>query len=343
MTKPLRFAVFGAGFWARYQLGAWRELAGAECVAIYNRTRAKAETLARELGIARVFDNAEQLIDEVKPDFIDIITDVDTHPTFTKLAAARGIPVICQKPMAPSLAQAEAMVAACREAGVPMFVHENFRWQTPIRNLKRLLDEGHIGKPHRAHINMVSGFPVFKNQPFLADLKQFVMTDVGSHVLDIARFLFGEAETVYCQTRRTLAFIQGENVATVLLKMGSNAAIVIVNMGYAQNPLERECFPETLIHIEGEFGALELYPDFRIHMTTRAGTLINRYPPPRYAWADPDYDVVHASGVPCNANILAALRGEGEAETTGEDNLKTVRLIFAAYDSAARDEVVKLR
>ena len=57
-------------------------------------------------------------------------------------------------------------------------------------------------------------------------------------------------------------------------------------------------------------------------------------PPPRYAWADPAYDVVHSSIVPCQANILASLRGEGTAETTGEDNLRTVRLVFASYESA---------
>jgi predicted dehydrogenase len=62
--------------------------------------------------------------------------------------------------------------------------------------------------------------------------------------------------------------------------------------------------------------------------------------PPRYAWADPAYDVVHASIVPCNADLLKALKGEGPAETTGEDNLKTVRLVFAAYESAADKKVI---
>jgi hypothetical protein len=65
-------------------------------------------------------------------------------------------------------------------------------------------------------------------------------------------------------------------------------------------------------------------------------------PPPRYAWADPAYDVVHASIVPCNADLLKALKGEGHAETTGEDNLKTVRLVFAAYDSAEKEQVIHL-
>ena len=68
MTTPLRFAVFGAGFWARYQLGAWRELAGAECVAIYNRTRVKAETL--DMGHKRmrsVFIHAAVLPSSLAP------------------------------------------------------------------------------------------------------------------------------------------------------------------------------------------------------------------------------------------------------------------------------------
>jgi hypothetical protein len=51
---------------------------------------------------------------------------------------------------------------------------------------------------------------------------------------------------------------------------------------------------------------------------------------------------VHSSIVPCQANLLSAIRGEGAAETTGADNLNTVRLVFASYDSAARGEAVRL-
>ena len=64
---------------------------------------------------------------------------------------------------------------------------------------------------------------------------------------------------------------------------------------------------------------------------------------PHYLWADPAYDLVHASIVPCSANLLKALKGDGAAETTGEDNLKTVRLVFAAYESAEHNQVVDIR
>jgi predicted dehydrogenase len=340
-TKPLRFALLGAGFWARYQLSAWRELAGAECVALYNRTRSKAEALGREMGIGAVYDDAEELLRREDVDFLDVVTDPSTHARFVLLAVAHRKPVICQKPMASDLATAERMVSACRESGIPLLVHENWRWQAPIRALKALLDEGRLGRVFRARLTMVSGFELFANQPFLAELEQFVLTDMGSHVLDVARFLFGEAEAVHCRTARVHADIRGEDVATVVLHMRSGATVV-VELGYPGTPYERERFPETFAFVEGERGSAELAGDYWIRTTTAQGTLAGRHPPPRFEWADPRYDVVHASGVPCNENLLAALRGEGSAETTGEDNLRTLHLVFAAYESAASGQVVRV-
>lgn len=339
--SDLRFAIFGAGFWSRFQLAAWQELTGARCVAIYNRTRAKAEALAQSFGVPAVYDNAEALLLHERPDFIDVITDVETHAPFVLLGAKYNIPVICQKPLAPSFRLAEKMVQACRKAGVLLFVHENFRWQTPIRQLKRMLEQGAIGRPFRARIDMISGFPVFENQPFLRELDQFILTDLGTHILDVARFLFGEASSVYCQTRQVHQDIKGEDVATVLMEMGGRTT-VLCQTAYAENHLERECFPQTLVFIEGEKGSVELAPDYWIRVTTKNGTHAKRFPPPRYAWADPAYDVVHASIVPCHANLLRALQGLDAAETTGEDNLKTLRLVFSAYDSARNGRAVRL-
>ena len=123
----LRFAIFGTGYWSRFQLAGWRELEGVECVALYNRTRAKAEALAQAFDVPTVYDDAEELFRREPLDFIDIITNVETHSQFVHLAAVHGLPVICQKPMATSLEEAEQMVRVCREAGVPFFVHENWR------------------------------------------------------------------------------------------------------------------------------------------------------------------------------------------------------------------------
>jgi D-apiose dehydrogenase len=339
--RTLRFTMIGSGFWARYQLAGWREAGGAQCAGIYNRTRAKAEALARDFGSPPVFDDVETMLSETRPDFADIVTDVGTHAEYTKLAAGLGIPVVCQKPLAVSYEEAAGMLEACRSAGVPLYVNENWRWQTPIRELKRRMDCAGIGEVFRARIRMVSGFRLFANQPFLRDLEQFVLTDIGSHVLDTARFLFGEAESLYCQTFQAHKDIRGEDVATVMLKLKTGATVT-VEMGYAENYLERDRFPETAILVEATQGSAELELDHWIRITTKAGTHIQRCPPPRYSWADPRYDVVHSSIVGCQANLLAAMRGECAAETSGEDNLKTVRLVFASYESAAKGQVVNV-
>jgi predicted dehydrogenase len=336
----LRFAILGTGFWSRFQLAGWRELEGAECVALYNRTRSRAEALGRDFGIDAVYDDAEKLLDSERLDFVDVITDVDTHGRFVGLAAERGLPVICQKPMAPTLDEARSMVETTRRAGVAYFVHENFRWQRPIRELRRLMREEPVGEVHRARITFTSAFPVFDNQPFLKELEQFILTDVGSHILDVVRFLFGEAEALCCHTRRTREDIRGENVATVLLRMRSGAS-VICELGYASRT-RHECFPQTRILVEGPRGSLELDADYWIHLTLEEAQRSERFAPVHYPWANPDYDVVHASIVSCNEDLLRALRGQGEAETTGSDNLETMRLVFASYESAASGKTVSL-
>jgi hypothetical protein len=121
-----------------------------------------------------------------------------------------------------------------------------------------------------------------------------------------------------------------------------SGATVTVELAYAENYLEQDRFPETCILAEATRGSAELALDYWVRVTTRDGTHIRRCPPPHYTWADPRYDVVHSSIVPCQANLLGHLRGEAQGETTGEDNLKTLRLYYGAYESAARGEVIRV-
>lgn len=330
--KPLRFAVIGTGFWSNFQIAAWKELEGIELVAVCNRTRQRAEEIATKFGVPMVYDSVDELLEKETLDFVDIITDVDTHAPFTIAAAQKGIQVICQKPMAPSVAEAKSMLDACNKNDIHLFIHENFRWQAPIRALKAAMDSGVIGKPFKANVSFCSAFPVFDNQPFLRELEHFILTDIGSHVLDICRFLFGEARSLYCLTQRVNPKIKGEDVANVLMEMETGLHC-FAQMSYA-SILEKEAFPQTLILIEGETGSLHLTNDFELRITTRKRTTSSVIKPTLYNWADPAYAVVHSSIVDCNRDILKGLQG-GKSETTGEDNFRTVQLVWAAYESAA--------
>ena len=337
----LRFGVIGAGFWAPFQIGGWQDVPGAKCVAIYNRTVSKAQKVAQAFGIPAVYEDPEEMLDREKLDFLDVITDGATHCKYVLMAARHKQPVICQKPMANTLAEAEEMVRACREAGIPFLVHENWRWQAQIREFKNVLASGEIGAPFRARIFLVSGYPVFDTEPSLKDLEEYILKDLGTHLLDVARFLFGEADRLYCQTHQIHKGIKGEDVATVMMHMG-NRTTVTCYMGFAGNYLENDVFNQTLIFAEGDKGSAELDRNYWIRITTQSGTRSKRYPPAYRPWMLPDYIASHSSIARCNAHLLQALRGEGKAETTGEDNLKTMRLTFAAYESARSGNAVRL-
>lgn len=336
---PLRFALIGCGFWAQYQIAAWRELPDAELTAVCDRDGAKAAATARRFGIPRYTDDVDALFD-ASLDFVDIVTNVETHAELAMQAARRGLPAIVQKPMAPDIPTARSMIAAAEGAGGPLLVHENFRWQAPMRRVKTLLDEGAISRVFKARLSFCSAFPVYDNQPALAELEQFILTDIGTHVLDVARFLLGEAVNLTCRTQRVNPAIRGEDVANVLMEMASGAHC-FVEMSYA-SLLEREAFPQTLALVEGTEGSIRLGLDGEIAVTTRAGTRRETVAPASYPWADPAYALVQASAVDCNRNLLAGLRDEAPAETTAADNLQTLQLFLACYKSARTGVVIDL-
>lgn len=342
--KELKFAVLGTGFWSQFQVGAWSEIPGAKLVALYNRTKSKAEDLAKRFNVPNVYDDAVEMFEKEELDFVDIITDVDTHLQFVEMAAGAGVKhIICQKPMAADWQTAKKMMEVCNKAGASLYIHENYRWQAPVRRFKEIMDSGVIGKPFKARVSFLSGFPVFDNQPFLKELDHFILTDMGSHVLDICRYLFGEAKSLWCKTKAVNQGIKGEDVAVILMEMQSGIPLY-TEMSYA-SIVEHDIFSTVNILVEGDKGSIALGPGkaFEIRTTTRGGTNTEKVEFPSYDWADPDYIVNHESGIHVNKNILEAIQGAGKAENTGADNLETVRLIWAAYTSAKEDKKINLQ
>ena len=332
VADNLRFAIFGAGFWSTFQIPAWFEMDGVQLVALYNRTVSKAEQLAARYNIPRVYSDPEELFKHEQLDFADIVTHEVMHAPLVSLAARYRVPVICQKPMAPDYETCVQMVQVCREAGVPFMIHENFRWQRPMRAVKAALDAGSIGRPYRARIALSHGtLEVAQNQPYLRELEHWALTDMGSHALDVARFFFGEAQSLYCQTYKSGRWVgaRGEDIVTVVLRMGD--VICNVDLGWVDNPI---------LQIEGTRGTLELRADDTLSVTTDEGATVEKVIYPHHKWADPAYGAIHPSIVDCNSDLLRAIRTGQPAETNGDDNLRTMRLVYASYESAERNEVV---
>ncbi|MEI9405723.1 Gfo/Idh/MocA family oxidoreductase [Mesorhizobium argentiipisi] len=336
----LRGALIGCGFFAVNQMHGWRDIDGASIVAICDRDPERLRIVGDQFGIARRYSDAAEMFAGETLDFVDIATTVGSHRPLVEMAAANRVPVICQKPFAPTLADAKAMVKACAEAGVPLMVHENFRWQSPIQAVRAVLDSGEIGKPFFGRISFRSGYDVFSGQPYLATGKRFIIEDLGIHIVDIARFLLGDVSSLTARTMRVNPNIAGEDVATMLMDHESGVTSV-VDCSYATK-LAAEPFPETLIEIDGSEGTIRLAQGYQLTVTGKGGTRIGDVSPPLLSWASRPWHNIQESVVAIQKHWVDCLTRAKEPATSGADNLKTFALVEAAYAGAASRQPVRI-
>ena len=337
----LRAAVIGCGFFAQNHLHAWRDLAAeglVELAAVCDLDEAKAARAAREFGVPRHYADAAAMLAAERPDFVDIVTTMPSHRKLVELAAGHGVPAIVQKPFAPSLGDCRAMVKACADAGVPLMVHENFRFQTPLLAVREALAQGAIGRPFFARISWRTGYDVYANQPYLALEERFIILDLVIHLLDVARFLFGEVRRLTCRTASIRPGIKGEDVATLLLEHQDPVTSVIDATYHA--PQDPDPFPETLIEIDGTEGTLRLRPDYQLVVRSGAGSARRDVSPPLLPWASRPWHGIQESVLTTQRHWLACLREGREPATSGADNLRTFALCEAAYASAATGDTV---
>ena len=326
-------ALIGCGFFARNHMHAWNEVEGADIVAVCDTDANRARAFAQEFDAA-AFVDAATMMRETKLDFVDIVTQPKSHRSLVELAAAHRLPIVCQKPLAREPEDARAMVRACATADVPLMVHENFRWQKPMRALKT--EAADLGELFFGRISFRSAYDVYRNQPYLAEDPRFIIADLGVHLLDLARFFFGEVEALTCVTQRIHPAIKGEDVATILLKMRSGATC-LVDLSYATQ-LETDLFPQTLVTLEGRAGCITLGPHYALTTVRGRETTHRILTPPLYSWSQPVFEFVQDSVVTAQQHWIDCLRTGQETETSGSDNLKTLALVFGSYQSAETEE-----
>ncbi|CAN7590894.1 Gfo/Idh/MocA family oxidoreductase [Pararhizobium sp. LjRoot235] len=336
----LRGALVGCGFFAVNQMHGWNDVKGVSIVAICDRDPERLKLVGDQFGVERRYTDAAQMFADGGFDFVDIATTVNSHRTLVELAASQKVPAICQKPFAPTLADAKAMVAACDIAGIPLMIHENFRWQTSIQAVRKALDSGAIGTPFWGRFSFRSGYDVFSGQPYLAEGKRFIIEDLGIHTLDIARYILGDVTSLSARTKRVNPKIRGEDVATILLDH-DNGATSIVDVSYATRQ-SVEPFPETLIELDGTQGSLRLSQGYELQVTNAEGTTNTDVAPILLPWASRPWHNIQESVFAIQQHWADCLRRQEETCTSGADNLKTFALVEAAYESAASKVTVEI-
>jgi len=339
MTRPLNGLLVGAGFFSRNHLHAWSEVEGARIAAVCDGDAGRAETAAREFGIAEWHTDASVLKSGAF-DFVDICTTMETHEALVGLAIDAGVPAIVQKPFAPDIDICLRIESRARAAGVRVMLHENFRFQKIFRRLREILDSGEIGEPTFGRLSWRNDIDVYTNQPYLTQTKRFMIMDVGIHMLDLARFLLGDAHSVSCFTQSVKEGIAGEDAATMLLRH-DNAAVSIVDVSYAthKNP---NPFPQTLGEIEGRAGTVQILEGEVLRIHTAQGARDETISPDGRGWTSAPWTQIQDSVPRTQQHFIDALRAGSEFETSARDSLKTYALAEAAYRSAASGRSVEI-
>jgi D-apiose dehydrogenase len=339
--KRFRGVAVGTGYFSQYHFDAWRRTEGVDIAAVASHDTVQARATAERYGIARVYDDVAEMLDREKPDFVDIITPPATHLTLMRLAVQRGISVLCQKPLAPTMAEAREIVEMAARGRVRLMVHDNFRFQPWHREAKKLLDSGVIGKLQslscRTRLGDGWGADAYlARQPYFRDMQQFLIFETGVHFIDVYRYLGGEISGVFAKLRRLNPVIKGEDCGVVLFDFAGGAVGLWdadrYHDGAAVNP--RYTFGEFLL--EGDYGALRIDGEGGIFLRTLgAAETRHVYEPSRDGFAGDSVAVTFA-------HFIARLADGAPFETSGQDYLRTLAVQEAVYASAASGQTEQI-
>lgn len=328
-----RVAMLGCGVFGRNHVRAWTDLADSEVVAVCDRDPAAADEAAALAG-APAFTDAAAMLDAVRPDVVDITAPAPAHLALVGLCAERGIDAIVQKPLAMTLAESVAIAQVARAAGITVKVHENFRFQRPIREAGRIVASGAIGEPRYCRVAFRRLYKVFPREASLRAGERVLLMDMGVHVLDAARFLMGdEIDAVSCRTQSLAPDTPGDDMASMLVGFGRGAMGLVECSGESRLPEDPGV--HTLVSVEGREGAVTIGLDFEVAVRSRGEVRAFRAEPPMRPWMDAPNLIVQDSALETCRNWLDAERGRAPLETGIEDNLKVLAAVEACYRSAA--------
>ncbi len=332
----------GTGGIVQYaHIPAYRQ-AGLNIVACYDLNAETARKVAQEHHIPNAYASLDDLLADPAVEIVDIAVPPWEQLRIVEQAAAAKKHMLCQKPLAETFADALKIVELGQQAGVQQAVNQQMRWDAGIRASKQLIDAGVIGQPTDAQIQ-VSVAASWHNWPWLAAVPRLEIMFHSIHYLDTLRYLFGEP--VWVTSRHTRYPGQGEvrgetKTITVFDYADGLQTLVSVNHynQYAE-PFATYRFLGTEGAITGTLGLMYNYPTGRpdtLHVTSNQfGKGVTITPTLETMWIPDAFAGTMAS-------LMRAIEtGMPPQDNSAEDNLNTLRVVQAAYTSAAENRSVR--
>lgn len=348
MTDKLRVGLIGAGHIARAgHLPALKRHSGVAVTAVADISEERAREVARMFDIPRVYASYDAMLGDGDLDAVIVATNNVSHAPITLAALAAGVDVLCEKPMATTVADAERMVAAARAAGRILMVGMTNRYRSDVETLRSLVSGGDVGELYwgRARIMRRRGTPTgwFRDSSLSGGGTLF---DIGVHALDLCWWLMGQPRPVSVVgfTRQGVGefstknvqpwqgYMPGEkfdveDIATALVRFEGNRALAL-EVAWAQNGPQ-----DSALRVDV--------------LGTRAGATLD----PLRLYREEEGIVVEVApqvergGDPFDrelAEFVDAVRQRRAPLSDGEQGLVVMRMLAGIYESARTGREVRL-
>lgn len=340
MSEKFRIALVGCGRIAKNHFDAIARVDGLDLVAVADTVQSRAEEAGAANGVP-AFTSLTEMLATVDCDVVAVTTPSGLHPVHGVEAARAGKHVVSEKPMAISLAGADALIDACAEAGVRLFVVKQNRLNPAIQLVKRAVQKGRFGRIHSANCTVRWARPqeYYDQAPWRGTwaMDGGAFMNQASHYVDLVQWLAGPVESVVAMTATQERRIEAEDSGAAVLRF-RNGAIGVLDVTMLTYPKNLE----GSLTILGDRGSVKI-----------GGTAVNRVD----TWLFEDYDdddklIESAATSPPTIygfghqgyywNVLRVLRGEAVPDTDGREGRKSLEIILAIYESARTGKTVHL-
>ncbi|WP_282940666.1 Gfo/Idh/MocA family oxidoreductase [Paenibacillus sp. RC67] len=325
----MKVAVVGCGIMGRTHARNWSSVQGVQLVGVCDIDKELADKIAASNG-TNAYTSFEDLLAAEQPDMVSICVPTYLHKPLVLQAAQAGIHIVCEKPIAPSLADAEEMIAACRLNNVRLFIAHVVRFFPSYKDLAAKVRAGVIGDPGVMHTKRIGGHPGRAKSWYYDEEKSGgVILDLLIHDIDYMRSVFGEVDSVFAMKRTS----ESLDYALVTLRFNKGA---IANLeGYWGYPGPFT----TAVEFAGTKGILRFHSDDAVSLRVQTSRQPDEDRPrvavPRSpAYHDPYYyELEHFAD--------CILKGTEPIVST-EDAYKAMEIAFAALTSAQSGQPVRM-
>jgi len=337
----LTVAGVGAGYFAQYHFEAWQRIDNVELVAVCDHDTNRARSTAGRYAIPMVFDDFDTMLDQTKPEVVDIITPPDTHESLAGSALAAGAAVICQKPLAPDMATARRMIEAAEQHNAFFAVHENFRFQPWYQEIRTLLSREILGDLYSVSFRLRPGDgqgsdAYLERQPYFQQMERFLIHETGIHFIDTYRYLFGEIQRVYADLRRLNPAIAGEDAGMILFDFKNGIRGLWDANRLADHTAKDTRLTMGEMLIEGSEAALRLDGAGKLFIRPQGG-VESTHP---YHWSNQGF--AGDSVLACQRHLVQCILEKRPSPISGCEYLRNLVIEEAIYESNHKGEKIEV-